>query len=190
GRQRPRHGTSAGPTWHAYATERGPRVLRGQGRVHALVALGTAVAGRRGRERSDDGSRAAREQSRLVSRPADARVGRRRTRPARSVPRQGRAVRQARARDVAARRAPDSGARGRRRRVVVARPRVGRRAPEERVTRVAIVGAGSWGTAVAAIVADNAPTMLWARRVALAASIEAEHENPDYLPHIRLPESL
>jgi glycerol-3-phosphate dehydrogenase (NAD(P)+) len=74
--------------------------------------------------------------------------------------------------------------------VVVARPRFGRRAPEERVTRVAVVGAGSWGTAVAAIVADNAPTMLWARRAALAASIEAEHENPDYLPHIRLPESL
>jgi len=58
------------------------------------------------------------------------------------------------------------------------------------VTRVAVVGAGSWGTAVAAIVADNAPTMLWARRAALAESIAAEHENPDYLPHIRLPDSL
>jgi glycerol-3-phosphate dehydrogenase (NAD(P)+) len=58
------------------------------------------------------------------------------------------------------------------------------------VTRVAVVGAGSWGTAVAAIVADNAPTMLWARRAALAECIEAEHENPDYLPHIRLPDSL
>jgi glycerol-3-phosphate dehydrogenase (NAD(P)+) len=32
--------------------------------------------------------------------------------------------------------------------------------------------------------------MLWARRAALAASIEANHENPDYLPHIRLPDSL
>ena len=58
------------------------------------------------------------------------------------------------------------------------------------MTRVAVVGAGSWGTAVAAIVADNAPTMLWARRAALAKSIAAEHENPDYLPHIRLPDSL
>jgi glycerol-3-phosphate dehydrogenase (NAD(P)+) len=58
------------------------------------------------------------------------------------------------------------------------------------MTRVAVVGAGSWGTAVAAIVADNAPTVLWARRDALAASIGAEHENPDYLPHIQLPESL
>ena len=55
-------------------------------------------------------------------------------------------------------------ARRRRGRVVVARSRVGGRAPEKRVTRVAVVGAGSWGTAVAAIVADNAPTMLWARR--------------------------
>ena len=58
------------------------------------------------------------------------------------------------------------------------------------MTRVAVVGAGSWGTAVAAIVADNAPTMLWARRAALAESIVADHENPDYLPHIRLPDSL
>ena len=37
-----------------------------------------------------------------------------------------------------------------------------------RMTRVAVIGAGSWGTAVAAIVAGNAPTMLWARRAELA----------------------
>src|SRR5207253_1646938 len=49
---------------------------------------------------------------------------------------------------------------------------------------------GSWGTAIAAIVADNASTMLWARRAVLAEKIEAEHENPDYLPDIRLPDSL
>src|SRR5438128_12475634 len=75
--------------------------------------------------------------------------------------------------------------------MVVARSRFGGRAPEERVTsRVAVVGAGSWGTAVAAIVAGNAPTILWARRGALADHIEAQHENADYLPQIRLPDAL
>jgi glycerol-3-phosphate dehydrogenase (NAD(P)+) len=58
------------------------------------------------------------------------------------------------------------------------------------VTRVAVVGAGSWGTAVAAIVAGNAPTTLWARREELAASIDRRHENPDYLSGIALPSKL
>jgi glycerol-3-phosphate dehydrogenase (NAD(P)+) len=58
------------------------------------------------------------------------------------------------------------------------------------VTRVAVIGAGSWGTAVAAIAAGNAPTVLWARRAALAKRIAADHENADYLAGIRLPESL
>lgn len=58
------------------------------------------------------------------------------------------------------------------------------------MTRVAVVGAGSWGTAVAAIVSQNAPTVLWARRDALAVSIDAGHENPEYLAGIRLPDEL
>ncbi len=58
------------------------------------------------------------------------------------------------------------------------------------MTRVAVIGAGSWGTAVAAIVATNAPTVLWARRVELAESITSAHENPDYLAGIRLPDAL
>ena len=56
--------------------------------------------------------------------------------------------------------------------------------------KVAVVGAGSWGTAVAALVAANAPTTLWARRPELAAHIDGAHENTDYLPGIALPESL
>ena len=58
------------------------------------------------------------------------------------------------------------------------------------MTRVAVVGAGSWGTAVAAIVSRNAPTVLWARRAELAASIDARNENPDYLAGIDLPSEL
>jgi glycerol-3-phosphate dehydrogenase (NAD(P)+) len=56
--------------------------------------------------------------------------------------------------------------------------------------KVAVVGAGSWGTAVAQIAAGNAPTTLWARRAELAKEIADTHENHEYLPGIRLPEDL
>ena len=56
--------------------------------------------------------------------------------------------------------------------------------------RVAVVGAGSWGTAVAALVSNNADTVLWVRRPDLAATIAERHENPDYLPGIALPDAL
>lgn len=56
--------------------------------------------------------------------------------------------------------------------------------------RVAVVGAGSWGTAVAAIACANADAILWARRDELAQAINATHENPTYLPGIALPPSL
>jgi glycerol-3-phosphate dehydrogenase (NAD(P)+) len=58
------------------------------------------------------------------------------------------------------------------------------------VTRVAVVGAGSWGTAVAAVAAGNVETTLWARREELAIEIRDNHENPTYLPDIRLPSRL
>ncbi|MEQ1701521.1 MAG: NAD(P)H-dependent glycerol-3-phosphate dehydrogenase [Ilumatobacteraceae bacterium] len=56
--------------------------------------------------------------------------------------------------------------------------------------KVAVIGAGSWGTTVAALAAVNAPTTLWARREALAASINSAHINTDYLPNFTLPEQL
>jgi glycerol-3-phosphate dehydrogenase (NAD(P)+) len=55
---------------------------------------------------------------------------------------------------------------------------------------IAVIGAGSWGTAVAAIVAGNAPTILWARREDLALQLNTTHENGDYLPGIALPDTL
>lgn len=58
------------------------------------------------------------------------------------------------------------------------------------MTRVAVIGAGSWGTAVGAIAAVNADAVLWARDPAVAAHIEDQHSNPDYLPDIDLPPSL
>ncbi|GIU90587.1 MAG: hypothetical protein KatS3mg010_1686 [Acidimicrobiia bacterium] len=59
----------------------------------------------------------------------------------------------------------------------------------ERV-KVAVVGAGSWGTTVAALVCANAPTVLWVRRPELAERIASTRENATYLPGVRLPDAL
>ena len=57
--------------------------------------------------------------------------------------------------------------------------------------RVAVVGAGSWGTAFAKVLVDaGCQVSLWARRAALAESINSTGQNPDYLPGITLPQSL
>jgi glycerol-3-phosphate dehydrogenase (NAD(P)+) len=56
--------------------------------------------------------------------------------------------------------------------------------------RVAVIGAGSWGTTVASLCAENAPTILWARRDELATEIREEHVNRDYLRDFKLTPSL
>jgi glycerol-3-phosphate dehydrogenase (NAD(P)+) len=56
--------------------------------------------------------------------------------------------------------------------------------------QVAVIGAGSWGTAVAALAAREHPVVLWARREELAAAINATSENAEYLPGHRLPYGL
>jgi len=58
------------------------------------------------------------------------------------------------------------------------------------VGKVAVIGAGSWGTTVAAVAAASTNTVLWARRPELAEELDKRHENPDYLPGIGLPEAL
>lgn len=58
------------------------------------------------------------------------------------------------------------------------------------MTRVAVIGAGSWGTAVAKLVVTNADTVLWVRRPELAETIAQQHENTDYLAGVPLPERL
>jgi glycerol-3-phosphate dehydrogenase (NAD(P)+) len=52
--------------------------------------------------------------------------------------------------------------------------------------RVAVVGAGSWGTTVACIAARNCPTVLWARRADVADEVNATHTNSAYLPGFEL----
>lgn len=56
--------------------------------------------------------------------------------------------------------------------------------------RVAVLGAGSWGTALAAAASRRQPTVLWARDPAQAADMAARHENARYLPGIALPQTL
>jgi glycerol-3-phosphate dehydrogenase (NAD(P)+) len=59
------------------------------------------------------------------------------------------------------------------------------------VTRAAVFGAGSWGTAFAQVLVDaGTDTILWGRRPEIAASINATHRNPDYLPDIELSPAL
>ena len=55
--------------------------------------------------------------------------------------------------------------------------------------KVAVIGAGSWGTTVAAMLAPRTETVLWARRADLAAHID-EGSNPDYLAGFELPDAL
>jgi glycerol-3-phosphate dehydrogenase (NAD(P)+) len=59
------------------------------------------------------------------------------------------------------------------------------------MTRAAVLGAGSWGTAFAKVLVDAGNEVtLWARRPELAALINDEHRNPDYLPRVELPRAL
>ena len=55
------------------------------------------------------------------------------------------------------------------------------------MSRVAVLGAGAWGTAIAAVLAARFEVALWARDAAQAAALERLRENARYLPGIRLP---
>ena len=56
--------------------------------------------------------------------------------------------------------------------------------------RVAVIGAGSWGTTVAALACGAADVRLWARRPELAQTINETGRNTDYLPEFVLPGAL
>ena len=58
-------------------------------------------------------------------------------------------------------------------------------------THVAVLGAGSWGTALAALIARHGhAAVLWGRDADTIAAIDGRHENPRYLPGVALPQSL
>ena len=59
------------------------------------------------------------------------------------------------------------------------------------VQRITVLGAGSWGTAFAKVLADaGRDVTMWARRPEVAAQVRDEHVNAGYLPGIRLPGNL
>ena len=56
---------------------------------------------------------------------------------------------------------------------------------------IAVLGAGSWGTALAALMARHGHAVtLWGRDAKVAAAIDQQHENTRYLPGIPLPDNL
>jgi glycerol-3-phosphate dehydrogenase (NAD(P)+) len=55
---------------------------------------------------------------------------------------------------------------------------------------IVVVGAGSWGTTVAVLLAAKAPTTLWARSKVLAETIASQRQNARYLPGVTLPPRL
>lgn len=58
------------------------------------------------------------------------------------------------------------------------------------MTRVAVLGAGAWGTAIASVLAARLDVTLWARDRAQADALGRSRRNERYLPRIELPSSL
>jgi glycerol-3-phosphate dehydrogenase (NAD(P)+) len=56
--------------------------------------------------------------------------------------------------------------------------------------KIAVLGAGSWGTTVASLVAPRHDTILWARDPEVAKAVNADHVNPAYLAGFPLPHEL
>lgn len=63
--------------------------------------------------------------------------------------------------------------------------------PEDCPQRFAVLGAGSWGTTFAKVLADaGRDVVVWARRPEVAAEIAEQHTNAGYLPEVMLPAQL
>ncbi len=59
------------------------------------------------------------------------------------------------------------------------------------MVKIGVVSAGSWGTALAGMLAEKQyETVIWAREPEIVESINSEHENILFMPGIKLPESL
>jgi glycerol-3-phosphate dehydrogenase (NAD(P)+) len=56
--------------------------------------------------------------------------------------------------------------------------------------RVAVLGAGSWGTTLASLLSSRNETVVWAREPEIAASVSVRHENPAFLPGFALSPTL
>lgn len=59
------------------------------------------------------------------------------------------------------------------------------------VSKIGVIGAGSWATALAVVLAKKeVPVSIWSRRTDLAVWINRDKENKSYLPGVRIPENV
>lgn len=58
------------------------------------------------------------------------------------------------------------------------------------MTRIAVLGAGAWGTAIACALSSRGPVSLWARNSTFAQTLSVSRHNQRYLPGIVLPASV
>lgn len=59
------------------------------------------------------------------------------------------------------------------------------------MTKITVMGSGSWGTAFALVLADAGHDItMWSRRQEVAAQINEQRENTDYLPGLELPAQI
>jgi glycerol-3-phosphate dehydrogenase (NAD(P)+) len=59
------------------------------------------------------------------------------------------------------------------------------------VSKIAVIGAGSWGTTFSKVLADGgSDVMLWSRREEVATEINGSHQNAAYLPGVSLPANI
>lgn len=59
------------------------------------------------------------------------------------------------------------------------------------MNKTAVIGAGSWGTALSIVLADNGHEVtLWSRNAAVSEEINLQHTNRKYLPEVELPKVI
>ena len=59
------------------------------------------------------------------------------------------------------------------------------------MTRITVIGAGSWGTALAKLLAEKRnEVVVWAHEPEVVAGINRKHRNPLFLSSSRLPRQL
>jgi glycerol-3-phosphate dehydrogenase (NAD(P)+) len=56
--------------------------------------------------------------------------------------------------------------------------------------KIGVIGGGAWGTALAALAAEQGDAVLWARNAEVVDSINTAHANPLYLSGVTLPQTL
>ena len=56
--------------------------------------------------------------------------------------------------------------------------------------KIAVVGAGGWGTALASIISKKSAVLLWCYEKEIVDEIKINHSNNDYLPNVELSENI